>query len=159
MSSSNGLISIGEKILVPVAGNGGDEKALHLAGELAKASKASVEALYVIEVDHALPLDVELAQETARAERLLRQLERLARDMKYPVEATMLQARDAGPAVVRAAVEGGCDMIVLHTAYKRQFGAFTLGQSVPYILENAPCQVLLCRDAMGVKAGNGSARG
>ncbi|MDE2860995.1 MAG: universal stress protein [Chloroflexota bacterium] len=157
MSLTNGLIRIGEKILVPVAGNGGDEKALLLAGELAKANKAYVEALYVIEVDHALPLDVELAQETARAERLLRDLERLGREMKCPLEATMLQARDAGPAVVRAAVEGKCNMIVLHMAYKRQFGAFTLGQSIPYILENAPCQVLLCRDAMGAEAGNGSA--
>ena len=159
MSLTNGLISVGEKILVPVAGNGGDEKALLLAGELAKANKAAVEVIYVIEVDHALPLDVELAQETARAERLLKNVERLGREMKCPIEATMLQAREAGPAVVRAAVEGGCDMIVLHMAYKRQFGAFTLGQSIPYILENAPCQVILCRDAMQLDAGNGSARG
>ena len=159
MSLTNGLISVGEKILVPVAGNGGDEKALLLAGELAKPNKAAVEVIYVIEVDHALPLDVELAQETARAERLLKNVERLGREMKCPIEATMLQAREAGPAVVRAAVEGGCDMIVLHMAYKRQFGAFTLGQSIPYILENAPCQVILCRDAMNLDAGNGSARG
>lgn len=159
MSLTNGLISVGEKILVPVAGNGGDEKALLLAGELAKANKATVEAIYVIEVDHALPLDVELAQETARAERLLQNVERLGREMKCPVEATMLQAREAGPAVVRAAVESGSDTIVLHMAYKRQFGAFTLGQSIPYILENAPCQVILCRDAMELDAGNGSARG
>ena len=159
MSSTNGLISVGEKILVPVAGNSGDEKALLLAGELARANKAVVEALYVIEIDHALPLDVEVAQETARAERLLQKVERLGRELKCHVEATMLQARDAGPAVVRAAVDGGCDMIVLHMAYKRQFGAFTLGQSIPYILENAPCQVLLCRDAMAPYAGDGSARG
>ena len=44
MSSTNGLISVGEKILVPVSGNGSDEKALLLAGELAKANKAVVEA-------------------------------------------------------------------------------------------------------------------
>ena len=159
MSLTNGLISVGEKILVPVAGNGGEEKALLLAGELAKANKATVEVIYVIEVDHALPLDVELAQETSRAERLLKNVERLGRDMKCHVEATMLQAREAGPAVVRAAVEGGCDMIVLHMAYKREFGAFTLGQSIPYILENASCQVILCRDAMEPYAGDGSARG
>ena len=159
MSSTNGLIGVGEKILVPVSGNGSDEKALLLAGELAKANKAVVEALYVIEVDHALPLDVELAQESARAERLLRDIERLGKEMKCHVVATMLQAREAGPAVVRAAADGGCDMIVMHMAYKRQFGAFTLGQSIPYILENAPCQVLLCRDAMEPVAGNGTARG
>lgn len=148
MSASNGLLRAGGKILVPVSGNGGDDKALHLAGELARANKALVEALFVIEVDHALPLDAEVAEETERAEQALRHVERLGRELKCSMEATMLQARDVGPAVVRAAVEGGCGMIVLHAAFKRRFGAFTLGEAIPYILENAPCQVLLCRDAV-----------
>ncbi len=148
MSAPNGLLRAGGKILVPVAGNGGDERALHLAGELARANKAQVEALFVIQVDHALPLDAEIAEETDRAEKVLQRVERLGRELKCTMEATMLQARDVGPAVVRAAVEGGCSMIVLQASFKRRFGAFTLGEVVPYVLENAPCQVLLCRDAV-----------
>ena len=159
MSASNGHKSVGEKILVPVGDNGSDERALRLAGEMAKANKATVEALYVIEVDRDQPLDAEIAQQTSRAERLLNRLERLGKEMKCSVEATLLQARDVGPAVVQAAVEGGCEMIVMQMPYKRRFGVFTLGEAIPYILENAPCQVLLCRDAIDEEPENGSARG
>jgi hypothetical protein len=34
------------------------------------------------------------------------------------------------------------------TAYKRQYGSFSLGNTLPYVLQHAPCQVLLLRQAM-----------
>ncbi len=137
-----------DKILVPVHDNGYDDKALRLASEIARASKATVQALYVIEVKRDLPLDAEIALETYKAEKTLHRLEQLSRELKCSVKATLLQARDVGPAVVQEAVEGGSELIVMQMPYKKRFGAFTLGDTIPYILKNAPCRVIICRDAM-----------
>ena len=75
------------------------------------------------------------------------------------MEATLLQARDVGPAVVQEAMERGAQLIVMQMPYKKRFGSFTLGDTIPYILKNAPCQVILCRDAMTLDAKNSSAHG
>jgi len=145
------------KILVPVHDNGCDDEALRLAGDIAKISKATIHALYVIEVNRDLPLDAEITQETSKAEKVLHHLERLGRELKCSVEATLVQARDVGPAVVQEAVERGSELIVMQMPYKKRFGTFTLGDTIPYILKNAPCQVILCRDAMTTCAENGAA--
>jgi len=138
-----------DNILVPVHDNGCDDEALRLAGEIAKVSKATVHALYVIEVKRDLPLDAEITQETYKAEKVLHHLEQFGRyHLKCTVEATLLQARDVGPAVVQEAMERGSELIVMQMPYKKRFGSFTLGDTIPYILKNAPCQVILCRDAM-----------
>ena len=146
-----------DRILVPVHDNGCDDEALRLASEIAKANKAKVQALYVIEVKRSLPLDAEVSQETSKAEKVLRRLEQLGRELKCSVEATLLQARDAGPAVIQEAVERGAELIVMQMPYKKRFGSFTLGDTIPYILKNAPCQVILCREAMTSNTQNGSA--
>jgi nucleotide-binding universal stress UspA family protein len=151
-------MSVG-KILVPVHDNGCDDDALRLASEIAKGSKATVHALYVIEVKRDLPLDAEIIQETSKAEKVLHRLEQLGRGLKCSVEATLLQARDVGPAVVQEAVETGSELIVMQMPYKRRFGSFTLGDTIPYVLKNAPCQVILCRDAVTSGAENGSIHG
>jgi len=146
-----------ETILVPVHGGGGDDEALRLAGEIARSNKAKVHALYVIEVKRDLPLDAEISQETSKAEKVLHHLEQLGRELKCSVKATMLQARDVGPAVVQEAVERKAEVIVMQMPYKKRFGSFTLGDTIPYVLMNAPCQVVLCRDAMTSGAKNGHA--
>ena len=148
-----------ERILVPVLGNGCDDEALRLASDLAKGSKAKVHALYVIEVKRELPLDAEISRETARAEGVLHRLESLGKDLKCSVEATLLQARDAGPAVVQEAVERNAQLIVMQMPYKTRFGCFTLGDTAPYVLKNAPCQVILCREAIRPNTGNDSNHG
>ena len=73
------------------------------------------------------------------------------------MEATLLQARDVGPAVVQEAVERGAELIVMQMPYKKRFGSFTLGDTIPYIIKNAPCRVILCREAMTSNAQNGLA--
>ena len=146
-----------ETILVPVHDNGCDDEALRLAGEIARVNKARVHALYVIEVKRELPLDAEVSQETSKAEKVLHHLEQLGKELKCSVEASLLQARDVGPAVVQEAVERGAEFIVMQMPYKKRFGSFTLGDTIPYILKNAPCQVIMCREAMIAKAKNGLA--
>ncbi|MBF8266928.1 MAG: universal stress protein [Dehalococcoidia bacterium] len=144
-----------DKVLVAVHGNGGGDEALHLASQMVKGTKARVYAMYVIRVKRDLPLDAEVSQETFRAEQVLHHLEELGKELKCPVEATLLQARDVGPAVIQEAMEIGVDVIVVQMPYKKRFGSFTLGDTVSYILKNAPCQVLVCREPMASNVANG----
>jgi nucleotide-binding universal stress UspA family protein len=59
----------------------------------------------------------------------------------------VLQAREVGPAIVDEAVERDVNLILIGMDYKKRFGEFSLGRVVPYVLKEAPCRVLLYREA------------
>ncbi|HUV45465.1 MAG TPA: universal stress protein, partial [Dehalococcoidia bacterium] len=99
-----------KNILVPTNGGGGDEEVIKLACSLARRSKAKVYAVYVVEVERSLPLDTQVDSETEKAEKILTQAEDAAADADYEIETDLLQARDAGPAIVNEAVERGVDL-------------------------------------------------
>jgi len=133
-------------ILVAASGNGADDEAVKLACDLAKKSKASIYVVYVIEVKRSLPLDAVIESEISRAEEVLTQAEDIAEEREYEVETDLIQAREAGSAIVDEAVERDVDLIVMGLTYKKRFGAFSLGRAIPHVLEEAPCRVLLCRE-------------
>ena len=134
------------KILVPVSGDRGDEEAIDLACRIAKRTKAKIYVVYVIRVKRALPLDAEIEPEVGKAEEVLSHAEDLADEQEYEVETDLLQAREVGPALVDEVIERGIDLVVMGMVYKKRFGEFSLGNVVPYVLKNAPCRVLLCRE-------------
>ena len=136
------------KILVPVKGGETGEDAFRLACELSRDTKARLYALYVIEVKQELPIDAEV--DTTQGEAILNRIEAVSQEEKCPVEATYLQARHAGPAIVQEALERGIELIVLGVPYKRRFGQFTLGGTTFFVLKNAPCPVILRREQIGV---------
>jgi len=135
-----------KKILVAVNGNGADEEAIRLACSVARKSKAAVYVVYIIQVKRSLPLNAEISSEIQRAEEVLTHAEDIASEQDYDVETDLLQAREVGPAIVDEAMERDIDLIVLGMPYKRAFGMFSLGTTVPYVLREAPCRVLLCRE-------------
>jgi len=137
-----------EKILVTVSGKGADTEAVKLACDLAKKSKAKIYVVYVIEVKRSLPLDAVLESEIHVAEQALAHGEDVASDMDYEVETDLIQGRDAGPAIVDEAMEKEVDLILMGFTYKKRFGVFSLGRVIPYVLEEAPCRVLLYREPM-----------
>ncbi len=134
------------RILVAVSGTSADEEAIKLACDLAKKSKAEVYVVYVIEVKRSLPLDAVIESEIEKAEKVLTRAEDIAGDRDYEVETDLIQARDAGPAIVDEAMERNVDLILMGLAYKKRFGSFSLGRVIPYVLEEAPCRVLLLRE-------------
>jgi len=131
------------KILVPVSGTEADDEAMRLACRLAKQYKSKVYAVYVITIKRSLPLEAEIRPEVQKAEELLDHIEDVAEEQDYETETDILQARDAGPAIVDEAVEQQIDLILMGVKYKRRFGQFSLGDVVPYVLKNAPCRVIL----------------
>jgi len=132
------------KILVPVTGSEADEEAIKLACRLVKKNKAKIRVIYVITVKRTLPLDAEVESEIRKAEDILDHIERVAEEEDYEVETDLLQAREAGLTIVEEAVEQKVDLILMGVKYKRRFGQFSLGSTVPYVLKNAPCHVILC---------------
>lgn len=134
------------RVLVPVSGETTDAAALSLACEMARKTKARVYAIFVIEVRRVLPLDADLPPEVQKGEDVLLRAEQTAEGLDYSVETELLQAREVGAAIVDEACERGVDLIVMGLPYKRRFGEYTLGDTVPYVLKNAPCAVWICRE-------------
>jgi len=134
-----------KRVLLPVNGDDSDEESLWLACNLVRETKGKIYALYVIEVARQLPLDSDVSSETAKGEQVLQRIEKLGKKYHVEVHAEILQAREAGPAVVQEAVERQVGTIVVGVPYKRRYGAFSLGRTVPFILKNSQCPVLLWR--------------
>jgi nucleotide-binding universal stress UspA family protein len=135
-----------ERMLVAVNGKDADVETVKLACNLAKRSKAKVYVLYVIEVKRSLPLDAMIDSEVEKAEKALTRAEEIAAELDYEVETDLIQAREVGPAIVGEAMERDVDLILMGFAYKKRFGVFNLGRVIPYVLEEAPCRVLLYRE-------------
>ena len=132
------------KILVPVAGTKADEEAMELACALTRQrNKGIIFAVHVIPVERSLPLDSEIESEIGRADSILAHTELLAQEQGCRIETDLLQAREVGPAIIDEAIERKVDLILIGISYKKHFGQFSLGDVVPYVLKNAPCQVIL----------------
>ncbi len=130
-------------ILVPVIGTKADDEAIKLACKLSKKNKGKIRAIYIITVKRTLPIDAEIEPEIKKAEELLNHIETVAEENDCEVDTDLLQAREVGPAIVDEAAELGIDLILIGVNYKTRFGQFTMGDVVPYVLRNAPCNVIL----------------
>ena len=128
---------------MPAVGTKADEEAMKLACRLAKKDKGKIRAVYVITVKRALPLQAEIESEIRKAEGILDHIEEVAEEVDYEVETEVLQAREAGSAIIDEAVGRGIDLILMGIKYKRHLGQYSLGSVVPYVLQNAPCPVIL----------------
>ncbi len=139
------------RILVPVKGDVIDDEAVQLACTLAAGReqrgkpRTTIEIIYVIEVPRALPLDADLPDEVSRGEQALTHAEALTHGLNIMVETEILQARTVGAAIVDEAVERGAETIIMAAQYRRRLGEFNMGLTLPYVLKNAPCRVLITR--------------
>jgi nucleotide-binding universal stress UspA family protein len=132
-------------ILVPVDGSTASGKAVEFAVNLAKRSRGKVHVVHVIEVRRSLPLDAELVSEALEGESILDQAEQIAKRLDSDVEGDLLQAREAGHAIIDEAVERRADVIVVGVPYRKPFGEFELGRVPAHILKAATCEVILLR--------------
>ncbi len=132
---------------MPVNGTPVSFEALSLGCSLAKRSKGKVYAVYVIEVARTLALDAELSVEATTAEEVLQRAETIAEETDTKIEGEILQARDAGHAIVDEAIERDVSAIVMGVGYDRPLGEFEMGQTARYVIDHATCQVILLRAA------------
>lgn len=137
------------KFLVPVTGQPADDDIVKTACVLARRSKGKVYIVHVIQVSRTLPLDAEVQPETQSGEAALANAEKIADVIDCDIETEILQAREAGPAIVDEAAERGVEMIIMGMKYKKRYGEFEMGETVSYVLKNAPCCMMLWRGPMG----------
>jgi nucleotide-binding universal stress UspA family protein len=141
------------RLLVTVAGHSVDEETVRLGCRMARELKQSnvtprLYVVHVIEVTRALPLSAPVHQQVEQGEQILDNAERIAGEYGLEIQTEMVQARDTGPAIVGEADDWHADVIVMGLPYKRRFGEFNLGKTTPYVLKNAPCQVILFRERL-----------
>jgi nucleotide-binding universal stress UspA family protein len=132
-------------LLVPIDGSESSLMAVEFACNLAKRNRGKVHVVHVIEVRRALPLDADLVSEAQRGEEILAQAEMAAKRQDFEVDGDLLQARDAGHAIVDEAVERQVDAIILGVPFRRPFGEFELGKVPSHVLKTAQCEVVLLR--------------
>lgn len=150
---ANGDENKTKKILVAVKGAEIDDEAIRLAYTYAAAKKhkgrvVTIDVVYVVQVPHALPLDAELTEQVEKGEKALDHAEAMAREMGLDVDASILQARSAGAAIVDMARESGTELIVMATGYQKKLGELDLGRTIPYVMKHAACRVYVCRAPM-----------
>ena len=131
-------------VLVALAGNSMDDDLVRMACTMAKGGKGHVIAITVVEVPRTLPLDAIV--EGNDSERLLDSAIALAQAMNVEIEAEVVQAREAGPAIVDEANDRACRLILMGLVPRSRFGQFDLGKTVPYVLEHAKGRVWVVRD-------------
>ncbi len=138
-----------KRALLGLSGGATDGRIVRLACELGKPTASELLAVHVVEVDwtHDLAEDVSSANEEAA--RILDAAEAIAERHKMRIQTDLLQARDVGAALVDEAAELGADLIVLGLPYRKRFGGdFALGRTVPYVFQNARCEVMVVREAV-----------
>jgi nucleotide-binding universal stress UspA family protein len=136
------------RIAVPVRGEPVDQDALRAACRLARPSKASILVMSVLEVARNLPLSASLGGELGRAEEVLSQMEELALSLDSKVQTTVLQAREAGPAIVDEARRWDADLMIVGLGTNPRFGEFVMGRTGTELLHHAHCRLILIREAL-----------
>jgi nucleotide-binding universal stress UspA family protein len=135
--------------------NGGptDELVIHLGCQLAKAGNAELVAIHVIEVDWRHELSEELGHQNEAASALLDLAEGIAEHYRVKLTGDLLQAREVAAALVDEAIEVGADAIIVGLPYRQRLGGdFAIGDAIPYIFQNAPCEVIVVREPVASSA-------
>jgi APA family basic amino acid/polyamine antiporter len=151
-------------ILVPVLGTPLDDDIMQTAGRLSMEENpdegeggAVIEAVWVFEVPMALPLDARIPDEDLkRARRALGRAKAVGEEYQgVEVATATVRARRAGEGIVREAKRRGVEAIVLAAEEptrmrggpllggKRGLYDTFVGQTTRYVVNKAPCRVIL----------------
>ncbi len=156
-------------ILVPVFGEELDDDIVGTAGRLATSDNedeeggAVLEALYVFEIPMSLPIDARVPEERVQeAKRVLARAKEVGEEYAgVEVATAMVRGRSVGQAIVAEARRRGVEAIVLGAEEPSRLrgGAILggrgrvrdrfVGETTRYVIEKAPCKVLLTAPPTG----------
>ena len=156
-------------ILVPVFGEELDDDIVGTAGRLAASESedeeggAVLEALYVFEIPMSLPIDARVPEERVReAKRVLARAKEVGEEYAgVEVATAMVRGRSIGQAIVSEAKRRGVEAIVLGAEEPSRLrgGAILggrgrvrdrfVGETTRYVVEKAPCKVILTAPPAG----------
>jgi K+-sensing histidine kinase KdpD len=133
-------------IAVVIGGETLDSNLVYLGCQMAKGAKRKVHLVHIIEVPRSLPLKAVLEKESDRADKLLGSAMEIAERVGCEAVAEVVQARDAGPAIVDEAKDHNCSLVLIGLTRQTTRTTNDLGKTVPYVLANAQCRVWLVQD-------------
>jgi basic amino acid/polyamine antiporter, APA family len=156
-------------ILVPVFGHELDDDIVGTAGRLATSEGAEeeggavLEALYVFEIPMSLPIDARVQEErVSEAKRVLARAKEVGEEYAgVEVATAMVRGRSVGQAIVSEARRRGVEAIVLGAEEPSRLrgGAILggrgrvrdrfVGETTRYVIEKAPCKVILTAPPAG----------
>jgi basic amino acid/polyamine antiporter, APA family len=156
-------------ILVPVFGEEFDDDIVGTAGRLAASEGeedeggAVLEALYVFEIPMSLPIDARVPEERVKeAKRVLARAKEVGEEyVGVEVATAMVRGRSVGQAIVSEARRRGVEAIVLGAEEPSRLrgGAILggrgrvrdrfVGETTRYVIEKAPCKVILTAPPAG----------
>jgi nucleotide-binding universal stress UspA family protein len=135
------------RAIVALAGGPADDRIVHLAADLSRASAGELVGVHVVEVGWSMPLDADIASRSEEAQRILDRAELTAENRRAKLEPVLLQAREVGAALVDEATEREADLLIVGLPYRKRFGGdFAIGRTIPYVLKHAPCEVWVVRE-------------
>ena len=134
------------RILVPINGSPTDDEAVRLGCRLARRARAKVYVVTILEVRRSLALSETQDAEVEPCERLLDRAEAIGAELDVDIETEVIQAREAGPAIVDEIREWKADLVIVGMPWRERFGEFHMGKTAPYVLKSAPCRVVLFRE-------------
>jgi len=132
------------RVLVPMKLGAIGEEMVATAVALAKERRAGVEAIFIVRVPRAFPLEGTLPEDVRRrAEESMTEARAIGADNGVEVVARTVVARSIGHAIVAEAEQSGADLIVLGSSprWRRQSRFFS--PTVDHVVRNAPCEVLV----------------
>jgi nucleotide-binding universal stress UspA family protein len=133
-------------IVVAVTGAALDCEVVSLACMVAKTKKASVYAVYGIEVPRKLAIDADMPEHTDAANEALASAAQVGEKLHVHIEPEIIQSRNFGQSLVDEAKAHECSLVILGLPYHVGLGGnFELGETAEYALKNAHCRVWLVR--------------
>jgi APA family basic amino acid/polyamine antiporter len=151
-------------MLVPILGTPLDDDIMQTAGRLAAEENADegeggavIEALWIFEVPMALPLDTRVPdEELRRARAALKRAKAVGEEYEgVEVATAVVRARRAGQAIVHEARRRGVEAVVLAAEEPARVGGglrlggkpglhdTSVGETTRYVVNKAPCRVIL----------------
>jgi basic amino acid/polyamine antiporter, APA family len=157
-------------MLVPILGTPLDDDIMQTAGRLAADESdesgeggAVIEALWIFEVPMALPLDARVPdEELKRARAALKRAKAVGEEYEgVEVATAVVRARRAGEAIVHEAKRRGVEAVVLAAEEPTRVGGglrlggkpglhdTVVGETTRYVVNKAPCRVILTAPPAG----------
>src|SRR6267142_7290901 len=145
-----------KRILVPVDGSPTSDLGLREAIDFAKAQKARLQLVHVVDVHNSLLAGAQGGAYMAdliealkqRGRRILEKAAELARKAGLACDTVLLETL-TGPAaepILRQAKKARVDLIVMGTHGRRGLRRLVMGSDAEHIVRNAPVPVMLVRD-------------
>jgi len=132
-----------QRILVPVSGKIGSERAVELACRLGEAQKAEIVLVYIIEVPFTLSLGAPVPAEEARGQEALRTAQFIVEQHGLSARTKIIPHRYAWGGILHLTKEEMADAIVMSVGPGRPGLAEGMGRTAQEVIKRAECEVIL----------------